>query len=138
MGLNTLVIPRKSVAPPAGDGEPWVYLNCGHVQGRHQWGQEQGTDSRTCPMCLKVGPHRAGRTARLSGMARDSGVHHVTVIGLHLFDVSVECKLDQITGVCIALIFHYPAVLSYLHVCDAYSPLLAHSVMMKTLSSNGR
>ena len=61
VGLNTLVIPRKSAAPSAGDGDPWVYLNCGHVQGRHQWGQEQGTDSRTCPMCFKVrgDPERA-------------------------------------------------------------------------------
>ena len=73
VGLNTLVIPRKSVAPPAGDGEPWVYLNCGHVQGRHQWGQEQGTDSRTCPMCLKVGPHPAAELDRCSGARRGKG-----------------------------------------------------------------
>ncbi|KAF0292557.1 Protein pellino [Amphibalanus amphitrite] len=55
VGLNTLVIPRKSAAPATGDGDPWVYLNCGHVQGRHQWGHEHGTDSLTCPMCFKTG-----------------------------------------------------------------------------------
>lgn len=53
VGLNTLVLPRKSTLPPP-DQTPYVYLKCGHVQGRHHWGKE-GED-RTCPICLKVGP----------------------------------------------------------------------------------
>ncbi|XP_024085374.1 protein pellino isoform X1 [Cimex lectularius] len=54
VGLNTLVIPRKS----SNDSEkqPYVYLNCGHVQGLHDWGVEKGTNSRTCSMCFKTGP----------------------------------------------------------------------------------
>lgn len=53
VGLNTLVLPRKSTLPPP-DQTPYVYLKCGHVQGHHHWGKE-GED-RTCPICLKVGP----------------------------------------------------------------------------------
>ena len=53
VGLNTLVLPRKSTLPPP-DQTPYVYLKCGHVQGQHHWGKE-GED-RTCPICLKVGP----------------------------------------------------------------------------------
>jgi len=53
VGLNTLVLPRKSTLPPP-DQTPYVYLKCGHVQGLHHWGKEG--ESRTCPICLKVGP----------------------------------------------------------------------------------
>lgn len=51
VGLNTLVIPRKSVVN--NKQQPYVYLNCGHVQGLHDWGQETHSSLRTCPMCLK-------------------------------------------------------------------------------------
>ncbi|XP_017474142.1 PREDICTED: protein pellino, partial [Rhagoletis zephyria] len=55
VGLNTLVIPRKV---NIGDqvNQPYVYLNCGHVQGHHDWGQDKSTGARRCPMCLEVGP----------------------------------------------------------------------------------
>lgn len=56
VGLNTLVLPRKSTLPPP-DQTPYVYLKCGHVQGLHHWGKEGGgSEDRTCPICLKVGP----------------------------------------------------------------------------------
>lgn len=55
VGLNTLVIPRKSTLSN-NDKQPYVYLNCGHVQGLHEWGQDKESDARTCPMCLKIGP----------------------------------------------------------------------------------
>uniref|UniRef100_A0A1B6GGB6 Protein pellino n=1 Tax=Cuerna arida TaxID=1464854 RepID=A0A1B6GGB6_9HEMI len=55
VGLNTLVIPRKSTLDNEKQ-QPYVYLNCGHVQGHHDWGQEKDSNSRCCPMCLKVGP----------------------------------------------------------------------------------
>uniref|UniRef100_A0A1B6EGZ4 Protein pellino n=1 Tax=Clastoptera arizonana TaxID=38151 RepID=A0A1B6EGZ4_9HEMI len=55
VGLNTLVIPRKSTKDNEKQ-QPYVYLNCGHVQGPHDWGQEKDSNSRTCPMCLKIGP----------------------------------------------------------------------------------
>ena len=51
VGLNTLVLPRKSTLPPP-DQTPYVYLKCGHVQGLHHWGKEG--ESRTCPICLKA------------------------------------------------------------------------------------
>ena len=39
VGLNTLVVPRKnSVQTVSPENQPYVYLNCGHVQGRHAWG----------------------------------------------------------------------------------------------------
>lgn len=56
VGLNTLVIPRKSASLSESDKQPYVYLHCGHVQGLHDWGQNKNTNSRTCPMCLDTGP----------------------------------------------------------------------------------
>lgn len=53
VGLNTLVIPRKSATLSENDKQPYVYLNCGHVQGLHDWGQNKNTNARTCPMCLR-------------------------------------------------------------------------------------
>ncbi|CAA9999322.1 unnamed protein product [Nesidiocoris tenuis] len=57
VGLNTLVIPRKSNNDS--EKQPYVYLNCGHVQGLHDWGVEKGTNSRTCSMCFKILGERA-------------------------------------------------------------------------------
>lgn len=48
--------------------QPWVYLTCGHVHGRHDWGQraegqvdhgdgEGSTTRRECPLCRTVGPY---------------------------------------------------------------------------------
>lgn len=56
VGLNTLVIPRKNTMDNEKQ-QPYVYLNCGHVQGHHDWGQEKDSNSRCCPMCLKVNMH---------------------------------------------------------------------------------
>ncbi|XP_067125269.1 protein pellino-like [Centruroides vittatus] len=53
VGLNTLVIPSKSTIS-MGEKQPYIYLNCGHVQGLHDWGHN--TNGRTCPVCLRVGP----------------------------------------------------------------------------------
>jgi len=50
--------------------QPWVYLTCGHVHGRHDWGQrpegvempgegEVSTTRRECPLCRTVGPYVA-------------------------------------------------------------------------------
>ncbi|XP_055322360.1 protein pellino [Sitodiplosis mosellana] len=54
VGLNTLVIPRK-VTLSEHINQPYVYLNCGHVQGNHDWGQDKSTGARRCPMCLEQG-----------------------------------------------------------------------------------
>ena len=40
--------------------DPWMYQECGHVFGQHQWKggpgvKEGGGATRTCPMCRKVG-----------------------------------------------------------------------------------
>ncbi|EEB13345.1 protein pellino, putative [Pediculus humanus corporis] len=57
VGLNTLVIPRKGTADSSNEMEqPYVYLNCGHVQGQHSWGQDKDSDARRCSLCFKVGP----------------------------------------------------------------------------------
>lgn len=53
VGLNTLVIPRK-VTSGDNQQQPYVYLNCGHVQGLHDWGQDKDTGARRCPICLEV------------------------------------------------------------------------------------
>lgn len=56
VGLNTLVIPRRSSSMCAKEKQPYVYCRCGHVQGLHEWGQNKNSNSRTCPMCLLIGP----------------------------------------------------------------------------------
>lgn len=53
--LNTLVIPRKLTSSMSDETvnekqQPYVYLNCGHVQGQYDWGQDKGC----CPVCLEV------------------------------------------------------------------------------------
>ncbi|KAK9883967.1 hypothetical protein WA026_004903 [Henosepilachna vigintioctopunctata] len=55
VGLNTLVIPRK-ITPSENQQQPYVYLNCGHVQGLHDWGQDKDSGDRKCPICLELGP----------------------------------------------------------------------------------
>ncbi|CAH1125755.1 unnamed protein product [Ceutorhynchus assimilis] len=55
VGLNTLVIPRR-VSTNENQQQPYVYLNCGHVQGLHDWGQDRDTGDRKCPICLELGP----------------------------------------------------------------------------------
>ena len=59
VGLNTLVIPRKLALSMNDETvnekqQPYVYLNCGHVQGHHDWGQDKDSKDRRCPMCLEV------------------------------------------------------------------------------------
>ncbi|XP_061173844.1 protein pellino-like [Saccostrea echinata] len=54
VGLNTLVLPKKGTLGLA-DRQPYVYLQCGHVHGQHQWGQKDDKTARTCPLCLKDG-----------------------------------------------------------------------------------
>ncbi|XP_060857636.1 protein pellino [Metopolophium dirhodum] len=64
VGLYTLVFPHHSEDHAAAVAsseladikqQPYAYLQCGHVQGRHAWGLNKDSNSRTCPMCLKVG-----------------------------------------------------------------------------------
>uniref|UniRef100_A0A0R3RYT4 Protein pellino n=1 Tax=Elaeophora elaphi TaxID=1147741 RepID=A0A0R3RYT4_9BILA len=56
VNLNTLIIPRKKSAKSYGSSrQPYVYLNCGHVQGKHAWGKNDKSDSGIsykCPICL--------------------------------------------------------------------------------------
>ena len=59
VGLNTLVIPRGKMSgadnSQSDKQQPYVYLNCGHVQGHHDWGKdEKDSAARRCPMCLEV------------------------------------------------------------------------------------
>lgn len=37
VGLNTLVIPRKLSTAHQDLNQPYVYLNCGHVQGKYHY-----------------------------------------------------------------------------------------------------
>ncbi|TRY80551.1 hypothetical protein TCAL_10962 [Tigriopus californicus] len=54
VGLHTLVVPtRKNSNHVAPEAQPVVYLSCGHVQGRHEWGSlNDSKGSKTCPICL--------------------------------------------------------------------------------------
>ncbi|XP_025105862.1 protein pellino-like [Pomacea canaliculata] len=54
VGLNTLVLPSKG-SPNLREKHPYVYLACGHVHGKHEWGQSDSQHC-TCPLCLKTGP----------------------------------------------------------------------------------
>ncbi|KAM9420758.1 E3 ubiquitin-protein ligase pellino homolog 2-like isoform 1-T1 [Salvelinus alpinus] len=77
VGLSTLAFPSMPRShsfpflPSLEERQPWVYLTCGHVHGRHDWGQrperrEAGggegeggisTVRRECPLCRSVGPY---------------------------------------------------------------------------------
>jgi pellino protein len=59
VGLNTLQFPSGSVSVSGDTGDnPYAYLKCGHVHGRHSWGAHQGDGiRRTCPVCRQVGPY---------------------------------------------------------------------------------
>ncbi|XP_064780815.1 E3 ubiquitin-protein ligase pellino homolog 2-like isoform X1 [Oncorhynchus masou masou] len=77
VGLSTLAFPSLPRShsfpflPSLEERQPWVYLTCGHVHGRHDWGQrperrearggegEGGISKvrRECPLCRSVGPY---------------------------------------------------------------------------------
>ncbi|VDK57517.1 unnamed protein product, partial [Cylicostephanus goldi] len=55
VNLNTLIIPKKKSSKGGGSRQPYVYLRCGHVQGKHEWGHHalsNGQQSYKCPICL--------------------------------------------------------------------------------------
>ena len=58
VGLHTLVVPtRKSSTNVAPEAQPVVYLGCGHVQGRHGWGDvNDARGSKNCPLCFVPSP----------------------------------------------------------------------------------
>ncbi|VDD91706.1 unnamed protein product [Enterobius vermicularis] len=53
VSLNTLKVPKKKSANSGSSKQPYVYLNCGHVQGKHDWGLHNvsNTTAYTCPVC---------------------------------------------------------------------------------------
>uniref|UniRef100_A0A0N5ANV5 Protein pellino n=1 Tax=Syphacia muris TaxID=451379 RepID=A0A0N5ANV5_9BILA len=54
VNLNTLRVPRrKSSRYSNSSKQPYVYLNCGHVQGKHDWGFHNVSNMPlyTCPIC---------------------------------------------------------------------------------------
>ncbi|KAK0409641.1 hypothetical protein QR680_004669 [Steinernema hermaphroditum] len=60
VNLNTLIIPRKKSAKTCSSSrQPYVYLGCGHVQGKHDWGvvktsngDPASSTAFKCPICL--------------------------------------------------------------------------------------
>ncbi|KAK5981402.1 E3 ubiquitin-protein ligase pellino [Trichostrongylus colubriformis] len=55
VNLNTLIIPKRKSTKGGGSRQPYVYLRCGHVQGKHEWGHHatsNGQQSYKCPICL--------------------------------------------------------------------------------------
>ena len=54
VGFNTLVIPKHKISGRRTERDPYAYLPCGHVQGRHAWGK-QPNHNRRCPMCMREG-----------------------------------------------------------------------------------
>ncbi|CAK8690034.1 E3 ubiquitin-protein ligase pellino homolog 2-like [Clavelina lepadiformis] len=56
VGLTTLAFPRRNRATRETEKQPWVYLECGHVHGRIEWGN-RGEEERMCPLCRSVGKY---------------------------------------------------------------------------------
>ncbi|GMR59041.1 hypothetical protein PMAYCL1PPCAC_29236 [Pristionchus mayeri] len=56
VNMNTLIIPKKKTSSrTASQRQPYVYLACGHVQGKHKWGLHTGHTGMSlhkCPICL--------------------------------------------------------------------------------------
>lgn len=63
VGFNTLAFPSMRRKDIVDEKQPWVYLNCGHVHGYHNWGnrdaERDGREGREreCPMCRARGPY---------------------------------------------------------------------------------
>ncbi|XP_041723787.1 E3 ubiquitin-protein ligase pellino homolog 1 isoform X3 [Coregonus clupeaformis] len=71
VGFNTLAFPSLAQREIVDKKQPWVYVNCGHVHGYHNWGYRKdkghnvgpggtapaSTGERECPMCRCVGPY---------------------------------------------------------------------------------
>lgn len=70
VGFNTLAFPSLAQREIVDKKQPWVYVNCGHVHGYHNWGYRKdkgpagpggtapaSTGERECPMCRQVGPY---------------------------------------------------------------------------------
>ncbi|MGH0137900.1 UNVERIFIED_CONTAM: hypothetical protein FKN15_074456 [Acipenser sinensis] len=59
VGFNTLAFPSMKRKDVVDEKQPWVYLNCGHVHGYHNWGNKEERDGkeRECPMCRSRGPY---------------------------------------------------------------------------------
>lgn len=70
VGFNTLAFPSLAQREIVDKKQPWVYVNCGHVHGYHNWGYRKdkgpagpggtapaSTGERECPMCRRVGPY---------------------------------------------------------------------------------
>ncbi|CAI4226876.1 unnamed protein product [Auanema sp. JU1783] len=55
VNLNTLIIPKKKSGSTVSSRQPYVYLRCGHVQGKHKWGVQEtgGLTMSKCPICLE-------------------------------------------------------------------------------------
>nr|XP_020633019.1 E3 ubiquitin-protein ligase pellino homolog 3 [Pogona vitticeps] len=59
VGFSTLAFPSLAQRGVVEKQQPWVYVNCGHVHGFHNWGfrKEKGGVERECPMCRRSGPY---------------------------------------------------------------------------------
>ncbi|MEQ2174184.1 E3 ubiquitin-protein ligase pellino 1, partial [Goodea atripinnis] len=63
VGFNTLAFPSMRRKDTPDEKQPWVYLQCGHVHGYHNWGnhreEREGREGRLreCPMCRAKGPY---------------------------------------------------------------------------------
>lgn len=63
VGFNTLAFPSMHRKDTPDEKQPWVYLQCGHVHGYHNWGnhreEREGREGRyrECPMCRTKGPY---------------------------------------------------------------------------------
>ncbi|KAK9391225.1 E3 ubiquitin-protein ligase pellino 3 [Crotalus adamanteus] len=59
VGFSTLAFPSLAQRGVVEKQQPWVYVNCGHVHGFHNWGfrKEKGSLERECPMCRRLGPY---------------------------------------------------------------------------------
>jgi len=55
VNLNTLIIPRRRKEAHS-SRQPYVYLACGHVQGKHNWGVIHSSNNKVstfrCPICM--------------------------------------------------------------------------------------
>ncbi|XP_066996270.1 protein pellino-like [Anabrus simplex] len=58
--FTTLVFPKETSTGvncyPNRKQQPYVYLNCGHVQGLNMWSLQTGSLSYMCLLCRSVGP----------------------------------------------------------------------------------
>ena len=122
VGLNTLVLPSKG-SLNLHEKHPYVYLACGHVHGKHEWGQGD-SENRTCPLCMEVG-QVVNCCHQTNVPTRDDGKIHALHICL-IFLIVLSCPAHTLKQ-CADLVFAFETLLFIQFMLQNNKCTISHS-----------